>query len=460
MRAPRSLRWRLLAATLVGLGLALVLAGFALQALFRQHVQRQFEVTLVTQLDQVTAYLDFDAQGQPRVDSRRLWDPRWERPYSGLYWQLDAAQPAEPGPAVLRSRSLWDAQLTLPPDVLSAGDVHVHAGHGPAGEALLIVERTVRKAGAGDARWRLAVAAAVEPMEAALRGFARVLAASLASLLLLLGLAAWAQVVLGLRPLRALQRGLQDVQQARRARLEGRFPAELQPLVDDFNRVLDQNAEVVARSRTQAGNLAHALKTPLAVIAQVAAAAPPGNEWAPQVLAQVDLAHRQVDWHLARARLSGGGLVPGRRCAVGPVVQGLLRVMARVHGDRAVNIRLEEGEGAPDFAGDEQDLQEILGNLLDNASKWARGVVRVFVGRTEGAASRLRIVVEDDGPGIEAGQLERATARGVRLDESVPGSGWGLAIVRESVQWLGGALHLDRSPLGGLRAVVELPAAP
>ncbi len=458
--APWSLRWRLLAATLAGLALALALAWWTLAGLFREHVQRQFEAALAQQLDQLTARLEFDPAGQPRVDAQALSDPRWQQPYSGLYWQLDAVGAGSGGrEAVLRSRSLWDTQLGLANDTLADGKVHVHEARGPRDSRVLLLERTVRAEETGEARWRLVVAGDLSPMARAQADFSRVLALSLAALMALLGAAAGAQVWLGLRPLDALRRSLRDVQEARAPRLSGRFPSEVQPLVDDFNRVLDHHGQVVERARTQAGNLAHALKTPLAVLSQVAARAPAGSEWAAQVQAQVATAQRQVDRHLAQARLAAAGRVPGQRCPVAPVVRGLARVMERVHAVRTLSLDLHLPEGAPDFAGQEADLQEMLGNLMDNACKWARHRVAVSLrGLPSGEA--LEIHIEDDGPGIPADALASVVARGVRLDETVPGSGLGLAIVREGVAGYGGDLQLSTGPAGGLHATLRLPAVP
>jgi signal transduction histidine kinase len=236
-------------------------------------------------------------------------------------------------------------------------------------------------------------------------------------------------------------------------------------LVDDFNAVLDGNAEVVERARTQAGNLAHAVKTPLAAMAQAAAAArsrPQALAELPALVAeQVALARRQVDWQLSRARAAAALAVPGMRAPVAPVVAGLVRVLERVYAERG--LRLDVARIAPTlaFAGEAQDLQEMLGNLLDNACKWARAEVRVVASLDGGTAAspRLRLMVEDDGPGIAAEQRDRVLARGERLDESSPGSGLGLAIVRDLARLYGGSITFDEAPGGGLRATLELAAA-
>jgi signal transduction histidine kinase len=457
-----SLRFRLLAATLVALLVALLLAGVMLAGLFRDHVVRQFEATLTAQLDQVTARLEFDPAGRPQVDPQALTDPRWSRPFSGLYWQLDAGTAGAWQRGVLRSRSLWDAALAVEADALADGAVHVHEVNGPAGARLLLVERTVR-GGDGGTPWRLLVAAELGDTEAAVARFNGVLAASLAVLLGLLCAAAVAQVRVGLSPLRALQRALADVHAGRAQRLAGRFPAEVQPLIDDFNVVLDRNAEVVARARTQAGNLAHAIKTPLAALSQAAAACARRPETAaglaPLVLEQVALARRHVDWHLARARVAAAQGLPGAHVAVGPVVAGLLRALHSLHAERGLALVCAPIDPGCTFAGEVQDLQEILGNVLDNACKWARHQIHVAAEVVDDDGRRaLRVVIEDDGPGIEAGRRDAVMARGARLDESVPGSGLGLAIVQELVDLYGGEVELGAASLGGLRVALRLPA--
>lgn len=454
-----SLRFRLLAATLVALLVALLLAGLLLAGLFRDHVMRQFTATLTAQLDQVTARLAFDTQGQPTLAANSLSDPRWSRPYAGLYWQVDGPAGA-PQRGVLRSRSLWDSALVVDRDAVADGAVHVHEVPGPQGTRLLLVERTVRPDGAATTSWRLLVAADLRETEAAIQRFNGVLLASLAVLLVLLCAAALAQVAVGLAPLQTLQRALSALHAGRASRLEGRFPAEVQGLIDDFNAVLDRNAEVVARARTQAGNLAHAVKTPLAALSQAAAAAQRQPEaavqLAPLVLEQVATAQRHVDWHLARARAAAAQGVPGARVALAPVIEGLIRVLERVFAERGLSFVTAPLDAGLHFAGEVQDLQEMLGNVLDNAGKWARHEVHVSACAASGEP-RLHIVVEDDGPGIEPSRRDAVMARGARLDETVPGSGLGLAIVQELVGLYGGSVRLGASARGGLRVELRLP---
>jgi signal transduction histidine kinase len=448
--ALSSLRWRLLAGTVVALALALLLAGLALTALFRAEIERQFDDGLRLQLDQLTALVEFDAQGQIGLDDGTLSDPRWRRPYSGLYWQVDGAQAR----GVLRSRSLWDATLANDPDALPDGSVHRHDVTGPQGAALRVLERAVYPAGQPQPMWRLLVAADRSASAQAVTRFGRVLAVSLGVLWCLLVAAAWAQVTVGLAPLRALQSAVLALREGRANRIAADAPTELLPLVQGFNAVLARNDEMVERARQQAGNLAHAVKTPLAVMAQAASGdvSPLGQV----VREQTEATRRQVDWHLARARATAHKAFGAEQAALAPVLAGLLRVMERVFAERHLRLQTRGIDPAARCACAVQDLQDMLGNLLDNACKWARSEVVVALEAQTGAWC---LVVDDDGPGVEAARRDAVLARGVRLDETVPGSGLGLHIVQELAGVYGGTLARADSPLGGLRVRLTLPVA-
>ncbi len=458
----RSLRWRFLAITLLTLAAALTGAGWSLARLFREHVSAQFEIQLRVQLDQLTASLEPDGEHGARLKSA-LSDPRWQAPYSGLYWQIERIEssPPAPGsaqPALLRSRSLWDFQLQLPGDGIRVLDLHSHRLKGPAGQPLRALERRVQFTEQARS-WRLVVAQDETALDAAVAEFSSQLALSLSILAAALLLAAWLQVSLGLRPLHALQVGLKAVREGRAQRLQGAYPLEVEPLAQGFNRVLDQNEQVVARARQLAGNLAHAIKTPLAVIGNLA-----DDETlerialARQLREQVGQVRQQVDWHLHRARSSRAGL-PGLQATVQPVVEGLVRVMRKVHAHREdrPELVLEVGSipAGLCFAGEEQDLQEMVGNLLDNACKWARSRVLVRASAEQG---NLIVVIEDDGPGLSEAQRQAVFERGVRADERTPGSGLGLAIVRETAGLYQGSVALEPSALGGVRAGLRLRA--
>ncbi|MEN9315628.1 MAG: Sensor protein PhoQ, partial [Pseudomonadota bacterium] len=394
---PGSLRLRLLAATVATLFVALSGAHWWLSGLFREHVFEQFDLALSRQLDQLTARLEFDARGLPVIGPKGMSDPRFDRPYSGLYWQVDRLfEPTgrdedAPGEGRLRSRSLWDVDLRLPDDTPADGAVHRHLVSGPRGEQLRVVERSLRLPDS-DTRWRLIVADDLRDSAAAIERFTGVLAGSLAALGGLLALAALAQVGVGLAPLQAMRTGLQRVRAGEAQRLEGRFPSEVQPLIDEFNGVLDRNAEVVTRARAQAGNLAHALKTPLAILDQAARRGPP-DEIPALVIEQVQAAQRQLQWHLARARAAAAQNLPGQRTPVEPLLTRLLRTMDRLHADRHLDLGTEDLPSGLAFAGEAQDLQEMLGNLLDNACRSARSSVLVRVA-LDGPS--LSITVDDD----------------------------------------------------------------
>ncbi|HEX2256047.1 MAG TPA: ATP-binding protein, partial [Afifellaceae bacterium] len=241
------------------------------------------------------------------------------------------------------------------------------------------------------------------------------------------------------------------------AHLEGRYPAEIAPLVEDLNALIDSNREIVERARTHAGNLAHALKTPLAVLQNEAGEV--DEPLARKVREQIAVMRDQVGHHLDRAQMAGQLNVIGAVTAVEPVIDGLVRVMRKIHQDRGLTI---ECQADPElrFRGERQDLEEMIGNLLDNSCKWAAARVQVTAEAGEtGAAAMLRIDIEDDGPGLDAEAQAAALARGKRLDESQPGSGLGLAIVDELARVYRGRLTLGRSRWGGLSARLMLPRA-
>ena len=445
-----SLRFRLLAGSLVWILAALSLSGFFLADLFREHVAVRLHAELQVQLDQLTANVEFGDDLRPSLLSV-LSDPRLQKPYSGLYWQVDGEGAHDIG--LLRSRSLWDTVLTVPADRLDDGQVHIHRIGGPDGATLVMMERVVRLADHPDLPLRLIVAVDEQTMEGPVREFVGLLVLALCILAGGLGAAVFIQVWAGLAPLRRLRSGLAEVRDGRSRALEGRFPDEVRPLVDEFNAVLGRDAELVMRARTQAGNLAHAVKTPLAILANAAAAE--DSDLARLVVEQVGAARRQVDYHLARARAAAAVQVPRVRTRLRPVLEALLRVMQRLHPDRALMVEWCGVAGGAVFRGEEQDLQEMLGNLLDNACKWATSRVEVKVTLDR---QGLVVSIDDDGPGLAEEARQAVFERGVRTDEQVPGSGLGLAIVNDLAQLYGGAVMLEVSPGGGLRAVLSLPA--
>jgi signal transduction histidine kinase len=269
--------------------------------------------------------------------------------------------------------------------------------------------------------------------------------------------AGFVQVRRGLAPFQWLRARLATVRDGSAARLEGRYPAEVQPLVQDLNSMLEHNEQAVRRAIAQAGDLAHGLKTPLAVLAHEAERlhASGNPEAAAAISQQVDRMQRQLDYHLAHARAAASGATPGARCVVLDSASGLARTLARLHADRGVTIDLDAARDHV-VRGRREDVDEMLGNLLDNACKWAKSRVHVESRATD---SVVTIVVDDDGPGLDPSMRDAVLQRGVRADQDAPGSGLGLAIVRDLAELHGGAIALDASPLGGLRATLTLKSA-
>ena len=259
----------------------------------------------------------------------------------------------------------------------------------------------------------------------------------------------------GLLPFEVLRQQLAAVRDARSARIEGQHPTEVQPLVDDLNALLDSRDQAIKRAQTTAGDLAHGLKTPLAILSQeVDRAKAAGHvELATTLKQQVDRMRRQVDYHLAHARASASGATPGTRTHVATAADALARTILQLHADRAVSIDVAIPH--EHFVRvQREDLDEMLGNLMDNGCKWAKSRITVT---SSIVADGVAISVDDDGPGVEPAMRQMVLKRGVRADQAAPGSGLGLSIVCSLSALYGGSLELADSPLGGLRATLKLP---
>jgi signal transduction histidine kinase len=260
----------------------------------------------------------------------------------------------------------------------------------------------------------------------------------------------------GLLPLKQMRTRLMAVREGREPRVGGDYPAEVQPLIDDLNSLLDDRDARIARAVARAGDLAHGLKTPLAVLAQEAGRADAAghHELASEISQQIGRMRRQIDYHLSQARVVASGRVAGIRTPVAASADGLVRTLQRLHADRGLSIHADI---APDHVvqAAREDLDEMLGNLIDNACKWAKTRIAIT---SSVSGTRVAITVDDDGAGLNPSMREAVLQRGVRADEAAPGSGLGLAIVRDLAGLYGGSIRLDGSPLGGLRARLELPA--
>ncbi len=440
-----SLAFHLIASAAVWCALVLSAAGFLLSALVGNTVESNFDARLAVLLEGLVAGAELRPEGKLELRPQ-LGEPRFTQPLSGWYWQIgDPARPLD------RSTSLWDQSLPVPAGAGSepwTGDVR-----GPDGQALRLLVRPITLADAKAPLW-FAVAGDRAEISAQKRRFDRLLVLALGALFLGLLGALLLQVRIALAPLRRIEAALAAIRAGRARRLEGRLPAELQPIAQELNALLDHGEALIERARTHVGNLAHGLKTPLAVLHNEAERA--DGALAALVGREVGEMRRLVDHHLARARAIATGQVLGARTEVLPVLRDLARTLERIHLDQTLAIELACPQGLA-FRGARQDLEEMLGNLLDNACKWARHRVRV---EAEPAAGRLLVTIEDDGPGLPAGRRTEVIERGRRLDEQVPGTGLGLAIVADIALLYGGRLALETAALGGLRARLELPAPP
>jgi signal transduction histidine kinase len=446
-----SLRLRLLLGALLGISVALVLAGLFLVANFDAHVQRRYVKELDDHLLQLAAAIQVD-EARGVTLNHDLSDPAFQRPLSGLYWQV-----SDSGRAVLRSRSLWDSTLALGSPLSRPGELREGEASGPAGQSLIVVERVVLLQPSSERPLQLAVAGDRRVIDEARGDFARMVALSLAALGGLLAAASGLQISAGLAPLRALHRQLIGLRQGRSDRLEGSYPREIAGVVEDLNGLLAAQAREVARARTNAGKLGHGLKTPLAVLtAEARALRDKGDSSAAEAIEhEVATMNAHVGRALAAARAVGPRKGIGVSTPIEPLLQRLVGVMKRLpRGDELEWSVSAAPEGAY-VSIDQRDLEDMLGNLLDNARMWARSRVRIDVRK---GVDAVEMMIEDDGPGIPQDRVEEVIGHGTRLDRTVPGTGIGLAIVQDLAALHGGSVALSHSPLGGVLVAVRLPS--
>ena len=448
-----SLAGRLIAAAAVWTLFALLAGGVILSSAFRNSAQDDFDAELRTDLDSLVAALGHDGSGAIRLEPRYL-SAKFQRAYSGNYWQI---APVGKGDTLI-SHSLLDRTIVFSGPTTTREGVTAGYGEGPDNQRLRILAHHIEfpidtTARTDDTRGYTVFAAAdTGELDKRIAEFDGTLFWSFVVLGAGLVFAVFLQVRIGLQPLRRVTLALHRIRDGSARRLEGRLPSEIEPLASELNSLIEHSAEVVGRARSYVSNLAHFLKTPLTVLAGEAAAQP--GPLADQVERQVAVMRRQVDHYLARARAAGALDVLGNRTAVPSVLEDLARTLRRIHRDRALAIDVACPAGLS-FRGERQDLEEMAGNLIDNACKWAEGRVRVTAAP---AGAVFTLAVEDDGAGLTPEERAQVGERGERLDESVPGSGLGLAIVRDIAKLYGGALDLDASELGGLKARLTLPA--
>ncbi len=438
-----SLRLRLLVGAAIWIGLALVGAGAGISWLLRDHLVRTFDARLDAFAVGLMAVLETDpATGAVNL-SRIPVESNFARVGSGWYWQISDATGVR-----IKSRSLWTDDLAVG-GALESGKRTVIEMNGPGTIPLRGLATDVTAPGDA-AILRIVVAGPRSEIYENVERIERPLMIALVLLGLGLAAAVLIQITIGLRPFRELREQLADVRQGRRERLPERTLKEVAPLVAEVNSLLDHNAAVVARARIHAANLAHALKTPLSALAAVAPrAGGPHDSTIGETVTAID---RLLQHHLRRARAAGSAGLLGARVAVGPVLSDILTVMRKIYAERGIEVNATI---APDaiFSGERQDLEEMLGNLLDNAYKWAHGRIEFSASMTDG---RLVLAIGDDGGGMSDKDYETALVPGTRLDTATPGHGFGLAIVRDLAELYRGTLTLGRSRLGGLEAVLRL----
>ena len=455
-----SLAVRLFATAAVWAVLVLPLAGFIIDYTYDREVRNGFDERARQLLTLEIAFSTDHNEPEPRVP-RNPGEPLFEVFHSGWYWQITPLGNS-PGRRLI-SASLATDELKLPsasgikPD---QNNIRWLETKGPAGEPLRIAETVYNTGDEEDPRfYSYAVAYNQDFAEHRVGLFRQLLVLSLALAGLGLAVSTFLQVRFGLLPLRAIERKLAAIRSGDTVKLEGNAPAEIAPLQTEINALIQSNEDIIERARTQVGNLAHALKTPLAVITNEVREDP--SAAARKVAEQADLMRDQVNYYLDRARISARVGLVGRVTQVRPAAEAITRALDRIYRDRELAICLECPPEAR-FQGEKQDLEEMLGNLADNACKWARSQVALAVSVAADPAfagkRRLMISVDDDGPGLTPTERAQSIKRGRRLDESKPGSGLGHSIVADLAQSYRGHFRLEKSPLGGLRARLDLPS--
>lgn len=470
-----SLASRLFVIAGIWMVLVLPVAGFIIYSVYRSEATESFDDRVRTLLLVVLAD-SVDKGGLEPGRPTNVGEPLFEVPSSGWYWQIQPVVKGSPG-VRLASASLADRTIVSPyaeGTTADAGGVRWRNVTGANGEPMRIAETLYTSGENGNGPvYSFIVAGPLDWLDARVGAFSSRLALALALAALALIGATLLQAHFGLSPLRSIERGLAAIRSGKAATLEGQFPAEIEPLQVELNALMRSNQQIIDRARTQVGNLAHALKTPLAVINNEARddKGPLGAK----VIEQSTLMRDQIAHYLERAQMAARASVIGRVTDIQPVLDGLKRALERIYGEKGIVINIDCPPGAR-FQGERQDIEEMLGNLMDNACKWAHGRVDVHVaivggerettGRVDsdraasaGARKHLIIAIDDDGVGLDESQRARLGKRGLRLDETKPGSGLGLSIVIDLATSYLGSLQLQAASIGGLSARLVLPAA-
>ena len=439
-----SLTRRMIGVAALWISVLLLTGGFALDRVLTSSIVRNFDDQLTYVLNTaLIAASEIGPDGEVRFN-RPPADQRFIQPYSGVYFQVSGV-----GADTFPSRSLWDRRLQVSSRHADV-EPHIYNSNEFPGEPLRIAERDVILPGS-EVRWRFQVAQSRQAIDSQIRELRSTLFWSFAALGAGLLVLAALQTIYGLWPLRRVQREVAAIRSGKEQRISDSFPTEIEPLTEEINQLLAHSEEQAEEARRHAGNLAHALKTPLTVITNAATADSPDLD--DIVIREAAIMRRQVDHHLARARAIGRRTSGQARARVWDSVEAVQRAVDRLYEDVTVDIT---GDREAFVRVERQDLDEMIGNLIENAAKYGNGRVFVTVERRPGMVD---IIVEDDGPGIPEAEREAIFARGARLDIDKPGTGLGLAIVRDVADIYGGSITLERSEdLGGLLALLSLPA--
>jgi len=455
-KKPASMAKRLfLSATFFSVVILLV-SGIALSTIYRRTAESNFDERLGVYLRALIA--DIATPGESSASAPgQLGEPHFEIPLSGWYWQITRLDTQKP--EIRNSRSLFAAQLPRLSDAgVAAGVGGARKGYatGPDNRAVRVVERIIDTEDQG--LYLIQVAATTDELEADISGFEQRLVLTFVALALALILSSAAQLRFGLKPLRQFQREVAAVRRGEARQIEDVFPPDISPLADELNLLIAANREVVEHARTQVGNLAHALKTPLSVIGNEASA--DQSPFAAKVKEQAAIMRNQLSFYLNRARAAVRARTVGSAADVNAAIEALARTFEKIYADRAICFARAMPESIR-FQGERQDFDEMAGNLIDNAGKWAQSAVSISVAgepqRTDSERRFFVVTIDDDGPGLSPGLRQAALSRGKRLDETKPGSGLGLSIVADLASLYGGQLSLETSPQRGLRAVLKLP---
>lgn len=447
----RSIAARLLASAAFWSAVVLFIAGVVLSTIYRRTTMAAFDERLNVYLKELVADIAAPNDGE-KADVGNLGEPRFQLQGSGWYWQILKAD----GVQVKVSRSLFGQRLQTLGDAVpleSFGPWKRGYITGPDERRLRMIERPIDLGEEG--QFIINIAAEADEVERDISEFQLALGLTF----LLLGVALTGstvfQVRYGLKPLNRLRANVSAVREGKHVHIEGEYPDDIAPLAKELNLLIDTNREILERARTQVGNLAHALKTPLSVMVNEADTG--GGAHAAKMAEQVALMRHQIDYYLNRARAAALAGSLGTVTEVAPVLEGLLRAFTKIHRTIDFDTTMT-GDTAPQFRGEKQDLEEMAGNLIDNAGKWARAQVHVGLQTMiRDERTMLILTVDDDGPGLTPEKRAEMGKRGVRLDESKPGTGLGFSIVKDLASMYGGRVSLDAAPLGGLRVVLELP---